>query len=74
MQMDYPTPGVYGEKSSSESSSNEDSENVQFRNDNEQLERPVHDNQSDAPVDDEMLVFQQKVHKQNSLNSLPQKR
>ena len=42
-----------GEKSSSESSSNEDSENISFRNENEELERFVSDSQSDAPVDDD---------------------
>ena len=42
-----------GEQSSSESSSDEDGEHVSFRNENEELERPVNDNQSGVSVDDE---------------------
>ena len=51
--MDYPTRGVYDEKSSSEPSSNQDCENVWLGNHNEELERSVQDNQSGAPNDDE---------------------
>ena len=64
-----------GEQSSSESGSDEDSENVSFRNENEELERPVNDNQSGASVDDESAsVSAERTETEQSEQPLAKKR
>ena len=49
------------------------SENVTFRNDDEELERTVKDNQNGASVDDECQCFSTE-YRNRSLNRLQQRR